>query len=292
MGFILIRNSSSLCRGGMISEGPDARSDRSSGFTLVEMGIVIAIIALIAGGVLFARDMVKLAQTRKVIADIDRLSTAVNTFRLKYNTLPGDMVNPVTTIGAEAGWPPCNVPTRRSFNGNGDGRLDQTGADCWSTENSRVMQHLAIARLWEGEFAVNFGWGNAEAASIRMDGFTGPPSMTWMNISYPGVIMVNLHDNTLRSINGGNLDGLLWSALNYGHSVNLGGFWYSGAWLPIFTPDQAYAFDAKIDDGMPLNGRVTSVTYGIAVSGNCLSNFNSGATWDINVANTVYNNTG
>jgi prepilin-type N-terminal cleavage/methylation domain-containing protein len=62
-----------------------------SGFTLIELSIVLVIIGLIAGGVLVGRDLIEAARIRQQITEIEQFKTAVNTFRIKYNGLPGDL---------------------------------------------------------------------------------------------------------------------------------------------------------------------------------------------------------
>jgi prepilin-type N-terminal cleavage/methylation domain-containing protein len=66
---------------------------KAGGFTLIEMSIVLVIIGLLVGGVLVGQDLIRAAQVRKTGTLIEQLNTAVNTFKLKYNCLPGDCAN-------------------------------------------------------------------------------------------------------------------------------------------------------------------------------------------------------
>ena len=61
------------------------------GFTLIELSIVLIIIGLITGGILVGRDLVHAAEIRATISQEQRYNTAVNTFKLQYGYLPGDM---------------------------------------------------------------------------------------------------------------------------------------------------------------------------------------------------------
>jgi prepilin-type N-terminal cleavage/methylation domain-containing protein len=62
-----------------------------SGFTLIELSIVLVIIGLIAGGILISKDLIEAARIRQQISQLQQYSTAVNTFRLKYSGIPGDL---------------------------------------------------------------------------------------------------------------------------------------------------------------------------------------------------------
>src|ERR1700746_416796 len=69
----------------------ERRLDVSPGFTLIELSIVLVIIGLIVGGVLVGQDLIRAAEVRATISQIEKYNTAVNTFRGKYNALPGDL---------------------------------------------------------------------------------------------------------------------------------------------------------------------------------------------------------
>lgn len=75
------------------------------GFTLIELSIVLVIIGLLVGGVLAGQTLIAAAQVRKEISKLNSISTAINTFRVKYDALPGDMANATTYFGAD---PACN----------------------------------------------------------------------------------------------------------------------------------------------------------------------------------------
>ena len=66
---------------------------RTSGFTLVELSIVIVIIGLIVAGVTAGQSLVRQAMIRSIVTDIDKYKVAITTFKLEYNALPGDISN-------------------------------------------------------------------------------------------------------------------------------------------------------------------------------------------------------
>jgi prepilin-type N-terminal cleavage/methylation domain-containing protein len=71
--------------------------DSPEGFTLIEMSIVLVIIGLIVGSVLVGQDLVRSAALNAPIAQIDKLQTAMLTFRGKYDALPGDIADPAAS---------------------------------------------------------------------------------------------------------------------------------------------------------------------------------------------------
>ncbi len=66
-------------------------NDSVSGFTLIELSIVLVIIGLIVGGILTSQNMIKAAEIRATVTQMEQYSVAANTFRNKYNYLPGDL---------------------------------------------------------------------------------------------------------------------------------------------------------------------------------------------------------
>ncbi|MFI4984234.1 MAG: type II secretion system protein, partial [Rickettsiales bacterium] len=67
------------------------KSSGSRGFTLVELSIVIVIIGFLVAGIAAGANMVKQAEIRSVITDLQSYQTAYNNFVAKYNAVPGDM---------------------------------------------------------------------------------------------------------------------------------------------------------------------------------------------------------
>ena len=98
------------------------------GFTLIEMSIVLVIIGLLVGGVLVGRDLIRAAQIRAAITELDKIKVAVNTFRTKYDCLPGDCGNMTMFFPQDASCPnPAGtVSITTTCNGNGNGIIDGT----------------------------------------------------------------------------------------------------------------------------------------------------------------------
>jgi len=99
----------------------NGKSCSQSGFTLVELSIVLVIIGLIVSSVLVGQDLVTAAAVRNVIKQKDSFDTAVNTYRAKYNVLQGDGAQPT-------GLTTCY--------GNGDGKLSGMSATLTAAKTS------------------------------------------------------------------------------------------------------------------------------------------------------------
>lgn len=62
-------------------------------FTLIELSLVLVIIGLIVGAVLVGQQMIRSSELRSAVTQIEKYSSAVNTFRNKFSGLPGDLKN-------------------------------------------------------------------------------------------------------------------------------------------------------------------------------------------------------
>lgn len=110
------------------------------GFTLLELSIVLVIIGLIIGGVTAGQDLIRAAELNAVNNQINQYRVAINTFKLKYNQLPGDMTN------AQSYWPSCVDNGVNTCNGDGDGVV------IFGSEGYRFWQHLSLAGLIAGSY--------------------------------------------------------------------------------------------------------------------------------------------
>jgi prepilin-type N-terminal cleavage/methylation domain-containing protein len=61
-----------------------------TGFTLVEIAIVLVIIGLLLGGILKGQEMITQAKIKNVIADLSGVSAAMYGYQDRYKALPGD----------------------------------------------------------------------------------------------------------------------------------------------------------------------------------------------------------
>ncbi len=76
--------------------------NKQSGFTLIEIAIVLVIIGLLTGGVLKGQELIANAKVRNSIKQMEELKAAVFGFQDRFRALPGDMSNAATVVGNNA----------------------------------------------------------------------------------------------------------------------------------------------------------------------------------------------
>src|SRR6267378_1833651 len=122
-----------------------------SGFTLVEIAIVLVIIGLLLGGILKGQEMITQAKIKNVINDFNGITAAMNSYQDRYRAIPGDDVN---AAGRWAG----------SFGGNGNGQFDVAGA-------TEVYNSVPAAAPTAATPEVNKFWWH-----LRLAGFVPGPT--------------------------------------------------------------------------------------------------------------------
>jgi prepilin-type N-terminal cleavage/methylation domain-containing protein len=75
---------------------------KQTGFTLVEIAIVLVIIGLLLGGILKGQEMITQAKIKNVIADMSGVSAAMYGYQDRYRALPGDDKGAVGRWGSTA----------------------------------------------------------------------------------------------------------------------------------------------------------------------------------------------
>src|SRR5262245_23720384 len=73
-----------------------------TGFTLVEIAIVLVIIGLLLGGILKGQEMINQAKIKNVMADFSGVSAAYHGYQDRYRAIPGDDPNALARWGAPA----------------------------------------------------------------------------------------------------------------------------------------------------------------------------------------------
>lgn len=80
------------------------KQNRQSGFTLVEISIVLVIIGLLLGGVLKGQEIINNAKIKNAVNEFNGVTAAIYSYRDRYGALPGDDPEAATRwSGATAG---------------------------------------------------------------------------------------------------------------------------------------------------------------------------------------------
>ena len=119
-----------------------------SGFTLIEIAIVLVIIGLLLGGILKGQELITQGRIRNVANDFQSMTAAINLYQDRYRALPGD------DAGAAARWT-ISAPTP-STGTVGDGIIAGAYNTATATDESRQFWlHLRRAGLVGGAVTDN-----------------------------------------------------------------------------------------------------------------------------------------
>lgn len=125
----------------------EANIKQASGFTLVEISIVMIIIGLLIGGTFGGMKLIENMQVNRTVQDLKAIESAALTFKDTYGRLPGDIVSPATRL-ANCTVAPC------STGGNGNRIIGNT-----------ALNATAIPAPVEGQENVTF-WSHLQAADL------------------------------------------------------------------------------------------------------------------------------
>lgn len=200
------------------------QKQKADGFSLVELSIVLVIIGLLVGGVFVGQNLVKSAELRSQMEQVKRYQAGVNTFRMKYDGLPGD-ISTATRLFLPSEWPDI-------ANGDGNERVADAGGNYMDLTGEIIQfwMQLSAARVIEGSFSTTptIGEGFPKNA-IGRNGMIAVYDAVWQqaNVFYIGVA----------------------DAPDPGTDDTIIG-------ADTLTPADAAEIDAKFDDGHPYFGNV------------------------------------
>lgn len=222
---------------------------KQQGFTLIELSIVLVIIGLIVGGVLVGQDLIKAAEIRATVSQVEKYNAAVNTFRTKYNAIPGDITG---GAGGQAGAFGLYVGPGTVGQGDGNGLVEGgvAGGTNSAGENIMFWRHLTDANLVDGAFGVT---GNSALAGTGTAAAPGTGLLT--------AAVTNVAQSLPPAKLGRGTSFLVYSnnGLNYYQIYTVTGITAPGvmtAGASQMTPTEAYNIDQKVDDGAPNTGGV------------------------------------
>jgi len=137
-----------------------------SGFTLVEIAIVLVIIGLLLGGVLKGQELINSAKVKNFATDFRNIPLYIYGYQDKFKALPGDDVNVVNHVNGTL----ATTPADSQGNGVIDGLWDTTTL---TDESALFWQHIRLAGLATGSTVVkndNTYWPtNADSGRIGIE---------------------------------------------------------------------------------------------------------------------------
>lgn len=160
---------------------------KQSGFTLVEIAIVLVIIGLLLGGVLKGQELITQAKIKNIANDLNGMSAAVYGYQDRYKAFPGDDIN------ADSRW---TNPAATKGDGNAQvGALSNAAIINCSTstdENCQFWHHLRLAGFIGGDTTVGPGKlspQNAVGGILQVQqGALGLSGLVFCTTNLPGKI--------------------------------------------------------------------------------------------------------
>lgn len=226
---------------------------KNSGFTFIELSIVLVIIGLVVGGILMGQDLINAATVLSQISQIGKYNTAVHVFESKYGYLPGDIPDPyASNFGFQA---------RGQYDGEGDGDGALRG-NCVNAPSSAYNHNLFVGC---GELAVF--WVDLSTAGLIDAAITSGGSMRPRINDQPSSSITLTTSPTIKDwlpaaklgqgtyIYVDSIDHINYFTVSAVTKIGMKLFTASN---PGITVQQAYNIDRKMDDGLPQSGSVNA----------------------------------
>ncbi len=225
---------------------------RRHGFTLIELSIVLVVIGLVVGGVLVGQNLIAAAEVRAQITQIEKYNSAVNTFRSKFNAIPGDMR---PEVAQQFGFAVGSSCAGLQGNRDGNGLIDGWQAPWLLTqgvgETALFWQDLTSPTL--GVSLIEGQFPNSGGAAIGCIANVEPTlSGTTVGEDFP-VAKIGRGDFVyVYETSGSNWYGVAAITTLIGSSSAI----QANTNISVM---QAYNIDKKLDDGSPTTGNVVAV---------------------------------
>jgi|GEM_PF-1615187 len=208
-----------------------------SGFTIIELAVVLVIVFIITGGVLVGHDLIKAANIRAQVSQIEDYRAATMAFEDKYGYLPGDIP------AADAAQFGFTTRSGAASQGDGDGFISASLLywNLYGGETALFWRDLSDAKLIDQVFTTAteaYADNGAAIASNDLYKFVPRAKLTG---NYIGVLhYLGKNYFTLFGASGVQANGD-----------------YDAMWIAALTPHELYSVDVKIDDGVARTGKMT-----------------------------------
>lgn len=141
---------------------------QQTGFTLIELAIVLVIIGLLLGGVLKGQELINSAKVKNMAADFRNVQVYLYGYQDRFRVLPGDDHNANTHVGGT-----------NPSNGTQNGVIQGT----WNTvtngdESCVIWEHIRRANLAPGSTAISCAANNTYQPRNADGGIIGVQSVS------------------------------------------------------------------------------------------------------------------
>ncbi len=165
---------------------------QQSGFTLVEIAIVLVIIGLLLGGILKGQELINSAKAKSFAQDFRTIQTALYGYQDRFKAIPGDHASVATNVTGST------VATANPAGTLGNGQINAAWDSTTNTDESCLFwQHARLAGFMAGPTIVSCAAGadylqkNADGGRIGISStiqMTLPTAMTGsFNICSSGI---------------------------------------------------------------------------------------------------------
>jgi len=197
---------------------------KQSGFTLVEIAIVLVVIGLLLGGILKGQQLINSARVRNMADQNSAVQSSYYGFIDRFRNIPGDMTPTAAckNIGSEVDPTGCGGSSP-SVGGNGDGRINTI------PEAGAVWAQMSVAGFLNGTYTGK----TSDATAYKTGVATGavPPN------AFQGPILL-AHSSAYKNSNG-----VVRLAYSFGGNIP----------VPLLRD-----LDQKLDDGVAGTGVMRS----------------------------------
>lgn len=132
---------------------------QQTGFTLIELAIVLVIIGLLLGGVLKGQELINSAKVKNMASDFRNIPVYMYGYQDKFRSLPGDDASAVAHVAAGA----LEI-------GNGNGQLGGRWNDAPAVANETALFWLHVRRAGLAQGSTNIADAAADFYPKNADG--------------------------------------------------------------------------------------------------------------------------
>jgi prepilin-type N-terminal cleavage/methylation domain-containing protein len=184
------------------------RKNSQSGYTLVEIAIVLVIIGLLLGGVLKGQELIYNQKVKSTYDNYRQYTAAMYGYQDRYKALPGDDAGAATRGFIVQAGDPAITP------GNGDGYISGGGNTCLTAASAtlevcQATYHLRLAGFLTGQGTISAEHSlggvvtlNSPAGTGMAAAFVAPTAVCWQKLPNKAAQQIDLSYDDGRATTG------------------------------------------------------------------------------------------